>query len=186
MKRLGTLVVMFSAASALSALMAQAPAAAPAAAAAKPDMTTLVGSQAALYQQVTSVILKSAEKMPEENFAFKPTPEVRSFGQLLGHIADAQYFFCAGVKGEKVTPKGVEKSMTTKADLKKALTEAFEYCGAAYSITDADAATVAAFMGKRTKLGILSFNTAHNFEHYGNLVTYMRMKGLVPPSSEGR
>jgi len=133
-------------------------------------------------------ILKSAEKMPEENYAFKPTPDVRSYGQILGHIADAQYLFCSAALGETNPAPGIEKSKTTKADLVKALNDAFAYCDKAYDgMTDAHAADMIKFFGReQAKLSVLAFNNAHDFEHYGNLVTYLRLKGLVPPSSEQR
>jgi uncharacterized damage-inducible protein DinB len=125
--------------------------------------------------------------MPEENFSFKPTPEVRSFGSLLGHVADAQYGFCGAVKGESKR-LGIEKSKTSQADLVAALKDAFAYCEDAFkTLTDATAAEkVKFFGGEWTKLEVLNFDIAHNFEHYGNMVTYMRIKGLVPPSSEPR
>ena len=141
-----------------------------------------------LYNMVKNNLVKAAEKMPEENYSFKPTPEVRSFGQIVGHVADAQYLFCSVVRGEKNPAPGIEKSKTTKADLVKALNDGFAYCDKAYNaMTDAQAAEMVKFFGQdRAKLTVLSFNIAHDDEHYGNLVTYMRMKGLVPPSSEQR
>ena len=141
-----------------------------------------------IYNMVKNNVIKAAEKMPEENYAFKPTPEVRSFGQLVGHVADAQYTFCSAALGEKNPAPGVEKSKTTKADLAQALSAAFAYCDKAYDgMTDAHAAEIIKFFGReQAKLTVLSFNNAHNDEHYGNMVTYMRMKGLVPPSSENR
>ncbi|PYT29910.1 MAG: DinB family protein [Acidobacteria bacterium] len=141
-----------------------------------------------IYSIVKNNVVKAAEKMPEENYAFKPTPEVRSFGQLVGHVADAQYMFCSATLGEKSPALGIEKSKTTKADLVQALNAAFAYCDKAYEgMTDAHAAEMVKFFGReQAKLTVLSFNNAHNDEHYGNMVTYMRMKGLVPPSSEGR
>ena len=141
-----------------------------------------------IYNIVKNNVVKAAEKMPEENYAFKPTPEVRSFGQILGHVADAQYGFCSAALGEKNPAPGIEKSKTTKGDLVQALNEAFAYCDKAYSgMTDAHAAELVKFFGRElAKLTVLSFNSSHTDEHYGNLVTYMRMKGLVPPSSENR
>lgn len=141
-----------------------------------------------LFNMTKTNLVKAAEKMPEEHYSFRPTPEVRTFGQLVGHVADAQYLFCGAVKGGEVPKPGVEKSKTSKADLVAALKEAMAYCDATYSgLTDADAATNVKFFGReRTKLSVLNFNMGHNFEHYGNIVTYMRIKGLVPPSSEGR
>jgi uncharacterized damage-inducible protein DinB len=140
----------------------------------------------AMYTGVKNNIVRAAEKMPEENYAFKPTPEVRSFAQLLGHIADAQYLFCSPVLGEKNPAPGIEKSKSAKADLAEALKAAFAYCDKAYDAqTDAAAAEMVTFFGsQRPKLGVLDFNVSHNNEHYGNIVTYMRLKNLVPPSSE--
>ncbi|MBL8174112.1 MAG: DinB family protein [Bryobacterales bacterium] len=141
-----------------------------------------------LHDGVRNNILRAAEKMPEEEYAFKPTPDVRSFAQLIGHIADTQYLFCAPVKEEKKGPPGIEKSKTAKADLVAALKEAFDYCDTAYAAMD-DAKVVAPikFFGReRSKLAVLNFNSSHNNEHYGNIVTYMRLKSLVPPSSERR
>jgi uncharacterized damage-inducible protein DinB len=161
------------------ALGAQAPA---------PAQNPIAAGQKMLYSMVKNYIIRSAEKMPEENYAFKPTPEVRSFGQLIGHVADAQYMFCSAVSGKASPPPGVEKSKTTKADLVQAVKEAFAYCDPVYDgMTDAQAgATVKFFGGDQAKVTVLAFNTTHNDEHYGNIVTYLRLKGIVPPSSELR
>jgi|SRR5579871_561425 len=148
----------------------------------------LSGGIRGIYNISKNNVVRAAEKMPEENYAFKPTPEVRSFGQIVGHVADAQYLFCSAALGEKNPAPGIEKSKTSKADLVSALNDAFAYCDKAFdATTDAHAADMVKFFGQdRTKLSILAFDTAHNMEHYGNLVTYMRIKGLVPPSSEPR
>jgi uncharacterized damage-inducible protein DinB len=148
----------------------------------------LSGGIKGIYNISRANVLRAAEKMPEEDYSFKPTPEVRSFGQIIGHIADAQYRFCSVALGETDPAPGIEKSKTTKADLVKALSDALTYCDKAYSaMTDAHAADMVKFFGRdQPKLAILAFNSAHNMEHYGNLVTYMRIKGLVPPSSEPR
>ena len=129
--------------------------------------------------------MKSAEKMPESNYAFKPSPEVRNYGAILGHLADDQYFFCSAAKGEKKDTK-IEKEVTSKAALMEELNKAFAYCDEAYdALTDAQGPTMMKFgRGERSLSGILNFNVAHDFEHYGNLITYLRIKGLVPPSSE--
>ncbi len=148
----------------------------------------IAAGQKMLHSMIKNNIIRSAEKMPEENYAFKPTPEVRSFGALLGHVADAQYLFCSAVSGKTSPAPGVEKSKTAKADLVQALKDAFAYCDPVYDgLTDADAGTMVKFFGgDQAKVTVLAFNTAHNNEHYGNIVTYLRMKGLVPPSSEPR
>jgi uncharacterized damage-inducible protein DinB len=137
------------------------------------------------YTTIKGFVVRAAEKMPESNYTFKPAPEVRTFGQVVGHIADDQYFFCGTAKGDNKESK-IEKTATSKADLVAQLKQAFAYCDAVYDgFTDAHAAEkVKTFAGERTKLSMLDFNTAHMYEHYGNIVTYMRIKGLVPPSSE--
>lgn len=132
-------------------------------------------------------IVKSAEQMPEEHYSFKPTPDVRSFGQLLGHIANANYMICSRATGaENPNKANVEQTMTSKADLSKAVAESFAFCEAQLdAMTDAKGAEmIELFGGKQPRLNALHFNNAHNMEHYGNIVTYMRMKGLVPPSSQ--
>jgi uncharacterized damage-inducible protein DinB len=133
-------------------------------------------------------ILGSVDKIPEDLWSFQPTKEVRTVAQLFAHVADAQYEFCGVAAEGKSVAKDIEKTRKTKAEIVPALKEAFAYCDAAYAkMTDADAAVLVNFGGMRiTKLGVMDFNTAHNMEHYGNLVTYMRIKGIVPPSSEPR
>jgi uncharacterized damage-inducible protein DinB len=144
-----------------------------------------------LWTQIKTNLVKAAEKMPEENYSFKPTPDVRSFGQLIGHVTDAHYGFCTGAMDASAAKKGpgAEKGLTSKADLVAALKASVEYCDGAYnSLTDATLASKGKLFGRmeRTYNNILSFNVAHDNEHYGNIVTYMRLKTLVPPSSEGR
>lgn len=138
------------------------------------------------YGQVKAWLLASAEKMPEENYNFHPTDAVRSFGQVVGHVADAQYLFCSVVLGEKNPGLKIEQTKTSKADLIAALKDAFAYCDKAYDgMTDASAVQLVKFFGGDTpKLSVLSVNIAHGAEHYGNIVTYMRLKNIVPPSSE--
>jgi len=139
-----------------------------------------------VYDGVQKVVLRSAEKMPEENYSFKPVDTVRSYGQVLGHIADAQYLFCSIALGEKNPEPKNEQTKTSKADLIAALNNAFAYCNKAYdAMTDATASQTLSLFGKDApRLGVLSVNTMHSVEHYGNLVTYMRMKNIVPPTSE--
>jgi uncharacterized damage-inducible protein DinB len=138
------------------------------------------------YARAKDVLLRSAEKMPEENYKFKPTDSVRSYGQIVGHVADAQYIFCSIALGEKNPAPNIEKTKTSKADLIAALKEGFAYCDKAYEgMTDASGAQMTKLFGNDApKFGALEVNNMHNLEHYGNLVTYMRMKNIVPPSSE--
>ncbi len=141
-----------------------------------------------LYEMVKNNIVKSAEKVPEEHYSFKPAPEVKTFAQMLGHVADANYTFCSAVLGEKSPSPGVEKTMSTKVQIVPAVKAAFAYCDKAYQkMNDAEAVkTITFFRREMAKATVLGFNSFHTMEHYGNLVTYMRIKGIVPPSSEGR
>lgn len=141
-----------------------------------------------VYSVVKKMLLRAAEKMPEEHYGFKPVETVRSYGEIVGHVADAQYYFCSVALGQKNPSLKIEKSKHSKAELIAALQDAFVYCDKAYdSLTDAQAADVVKMMGMDTpKLFTLTTNATHMVEHYGNLVTYMRAKGLVPPSSEPR
>lgn len=138
------------------------------------------------YGFVKSNLLGSAEKMPEESYGFRPTESVRTFGQVVGHVADSQYFFCSKVLGEESPGGNIEKGKTSKADLVASLKAAFAYCDRAYEgMTDASGSeTVKLFRRDMAKRDALTANTMHGVEHYGNLVVYLRMKNLVPPSSE--
>ena len=147
--------------------------------------TGAVAGIGTVYTVAKGNIVKAAEQMSEENYSFKATPEVRSFGQLVGHVANANYMFCAMVLGEK-SPNSTDFEKTTaKADLVQAIKDSFAYCDKAYAISDAAAtANVDLFGMKTNKIGVLSFNSGHDMEHYGNMVTYFRLKGMVPPSSQ--
>lgn len=153
-----------------------------------PAANLAVSSSKDLWMDFTSNITKSAEQMPESNYSFKPVATVRSFGQLVGHVAGAQYMLCALALGEPARAEGdVEDKVTTKAGLVAALKASTEYCQRAYAQTDAaSAAPIKLFGQDRTRLYALIMNAAHNAEHYGNLVTYIRVKGMVPPSSQPR
>ena len=145
-----------------------------------------VNSVKPLYDMAKGWIIASAEKVPEEHYSFKPTPEVRSFGQLLGHVANASYMFCSGATGGSSPSSGDAEELTSKAELVAAVKAAFAYCDEAYAMTDATAMeSVSFFQQTNTRLWVLAFNVSHDFEHYGNMVTYMRLKGIVPPSSAG-
>ena len=138
------------------------------------------------YARIQANLVNAAEKMPEENYAFKPTDSVRSYGQIVGHVADAQYMFCSTALGETNPGLKIEQTKTTKADLVAALKDAIAYCDKAYnSMTDVSGAQmVKLFNTDMPKFGALSINNIHDMEHYGNLATYMRMKNIVPPTSE--
>ena len=135
------------------------------------------------YTGIKNNLLKMAEKMPEENYSFKPTPDIRTFGQLVGHIADSQMRGCSAINGEPKQAGAASK--TSKADLEAALKASFDECDKAYdSLTD-DSAAKMIKLGQResTKLGALARNVIHDNEEYGYMSVYLRLKGIVPPSS---
>jgi uncharacterized damage-inducible protein DinB len=142
------------------------------------------------WNSVKNYYLKSADEMPEANYAFKPTDKVRSFGEIIAHVAGANYEICAGARGEK--PKYAEdyfeKNAKTKDDIVKAAKDSVEYCDAAFkAATDRNlGALVPAPFGppKQPRASLLILNVGHVNEHYGNLVTYFRLKDMVPPSSQ--
>jgi uncharacterized damage-inducible protein DinB len=146
----------------------------------------LVNSERGVYGFVSAALIASAEKMPEASYPFQPTPEIRTFAQLVGHAADGQYIFCSMAMGVKNPTPSIEKSVTAKADLVQALKDAVAYCNKTYAgLTDAKATEMTKMLGRDApRLTVLSLNTAHSDEHYGNMVTYLRLKGIVPPTSE--
>jgi uncharacterized damage-inducible protein DinB len=146
---------------------------------------TAVSTARLLWEPVIAYITTVAEELPEGKYSFKPTPEVRSFGEMFGHVAGAQYMFCAAATGEPPRQENdIEKSKKTKADLVAALKASTEYCNKAYAQDDRAAqGKIKLFGQERSRLHALGMNATHNAEHYGNLVTYMRINKMVPPSS---
>ncbi len=152
------------------------------------------------YSLIKGIVTGTAAAMLEENYGFRPTQgqDVRSFGQFVGHLADANYRMCSIVNGQDPPMEsGIERSATTKAALTKVLAESFAYCDKTYAdMTDAAGKALVKFDagGEGTRQGplqvpqltALAFHVQHAFEHYGNLVTYMRMKKVVPPTSQLR
>jgi uncharacterized damage-inducible protein DinB len=149
---------------------------------ANPIATVLKGQ----YDGVIELVVRAAEKMPEANYGFKPTPEVRSFGELVSHVISNNLLMCSAGLGEMPPPAAadVRSATTPKADLQHALQVAIAYCSRAYEQTDEQLAQSAPERRVVVRMQPLMWNAGHNYEHYGNMVTYMRMKGLVPPSSE--
>jgi uncharacterized damage-inducible protein DinB len=138
------------------------------------------------FTGISSFVTRSADKIPENLYSFRATPEVRTIAQLFGHIADAYFAMCSSAAGSKPPQSGFEKSATTKAALVKALADGVSYCQTVMDgMTDQKGAeSVPFYFGPTPRLGILYFVTTHTYEHYGNLVTYMRLNKIVPPSSE--
>ena len=145
-----------------------------------------VGAAKGMWQAFTNYLTSAAEQMPEKDYAFRPTHDVRTFGQMIGHVAGAQAMICAAALGEKGGAEDdIEKTATTKAALLAALRNTTQYCERAYAQTDAAVAGSAMLFGRpMIRLNALVLNATHNAEHYGNLVTYMRIRGMTPPSSQ--
>ena len=150
-----------------------------------PSMASVVKS---MHTTIQRDLAEAAQAMPADEYSFKPTPEVRSFAELISHVALANLFFCAQVQGERPAALASIGKLTDKAGLVKALNESFSYCDAVYgATTDENFGQLIKFPGaKPSEAGrgaVLFFNTTHNNEHYGNIVVYMRLKGHVPPST---
>jgi len=143
-----------------------------------------------------NTLMRSAEKMPEENYDMRPGPqqEVRTFGQQLGHLANYNFLWCSQAKGEKNPNAGNDlQKLTTKAEFMKALNDAFAYCDGVYSaLTDASGTEMVDITqenGRQTRnlrMALLILNYGHNNEIYGSVVSYMRIKSIVPSASEPR
>ena len=137
-------------------------------------------------ETIRSLVLRTAEKVPENLYEFKPTAEVRSIAGLLGHIADGNHLLCGLAGTGKTVVDQSNAKKTTRADLVAGLKASFAACDQVFAdTTDANATTPVDFFGqKQTRFGMLAISNSHMWEHYGNLVTYMRLKNIVPPSSE--
>ena len=146
----------------------------------------LVADGKQVFTPIKNNLVKLAEKMPADLYEFKPAPEMRSFGALMAHIADAQTRNCSAASGE--TKAATAASKTSKDDLVAALKESMATCDSAWaSLTEANALIMTKFRnGERSKLGIMMYNNVHSNEEYGYASVYLRVKGIVPPSSEGK
>jgi|SRR5581483_6377916 len=149
-----------------------------------------VGIAAGLQRQYAALktnLTQSAEKMPEADYGFKPTPEIRSFGQLWGHVANAQFAQCAQAKGVPNPNAENLEQKTTKAEIVKALADSFAFCDDVFSsLTDETASQpLAGGRGGPTARSVVLLGLiAHGNEMYGIGTVYLRLKGLVPPSTE--
>jgi uncharacterized damage-inducible protein DinB len=125
-------------------------------------------------------IMKSAEAMPESQYSYRPTKDVRSFAEILNHVGDISYILCSNVKGEASPAMAAAKD--SKAEIMAYVKGAFDYCDGVYSgFNDAHLNDPADFWGHKTnKMFILTQVGNHDALHYGNLVTYLRLNGVVP------
>lgn len=139
-----------------------------------------------IYDVVKNNLIQMAEVMPEENYSFQPTPDIRTFAQMVAHVADAQARLCSAATGQ---PKSLDAaSKTSKADLVAALKESSAMCDAAWntlgSVTAYETIKVGPY--ERSKLATLEYNSVHSNEEYGYMAVYLRLKGIVPPSTANR
>jgi uncharacterized damage-inducible protein DinB len=150
---------------------------------------SMAASLKSMHQVIRRNLAEGAAAMPADEYSFKPTPQVRSFAELVGHVINGNMYFCSQARGEKPTFGGDYSKTTDKAALVKALNDALAYCDATYDgTTDANVNQAVGVQGRgnsqaTTRGLVLMFNTTHNNEHYGNLVVYMRLKNHVPPST---
>ena len=140
----------------------------------------------ARYAQVKGFVIKAAEAMPAENYSFKPTPDIRTFARVVNHVTEAQFHSCGALNGATGPAKTVPPETADKATIVEALKASFAECDTAYgALTDAGMTEmVQVGQAKRSRLGIAWGNVSHDNEQYATLALYMRLKGLVPPSSE--
>jgi uncharacterized damage-inducible protein DinB len=152
---------------------------------------SLAGGAKAMHAAIRRNLAEASENMPADEYAFRPTPQIRTSGQIIGHVIDSNFFFCSQVAGEKSPATADYEQITAKAALVKALNDSLVYCDRVYAAT-----TDANFMqpvqiahvdgmgsNNTVRDAVLMYNIAHNNEHYGNLAVYMRLKDHFPPST---
>jgi len=152
---------------------------------------SMAGSAKAMHAMIRRDLAEAAENMPADEYSFRPTPQVRTFGQIIGHVVDANFFFCSQAAGEKSPATADYEQITDKAALVKALNDSLVYCDRVYAATtDANfiqpmqiVHVVGTGSTNTVRGAVLMYNITHNNEHYGNLAVYMRLKGHVPPST---
>ena len=137
------------------------------------------------YKTIRQNLVEAAQAMPEEHYGFRLTPEQRPFGEWIGHTAMGNLMYCAIVKGETPPDTGRLHQLTAKADLVEAIQKSFDYCDKALKgMTDQKALGEITVGGKKVYpvQGMIGLVASGN-EHYGNLVGYLRSKGITPPST---
>ncbi len=146
------------------------------------------------YARVKGFILKSADEMPAEDYSYKPTPDIRTFARVLNHVTEAQQHVCSAINqpasklndGVAHPAAKIPPETADKATIVAALKDSFAECDTAYaSLTNANVGDmIQAGPVKRSRIGMLWGNASHDNEQYATLALYLRLKGLVPPSSE--
>jgi hypothetical protein len=173
--------MMFAVALCVSAASAQGPAQEP---------VSLTMSLQRSYAAIKNNLTLAADKLPEADYGFKPSSmaEVRTYGQLFGHVANAQFNACSAARGVPNPNMGVNNEQkTARAEIIKALADSFTFCDPAFAaLTEASGAEIVAQgRGMMARSAILAGLIAHSNEMYGTAGVYMRAKNVVPPSSEG-
>lgn len=152
-----------------------------------PSMATSLNN---MHMAIRRNLIESAEAMPAGDYSFKPTPQIRSCAELLAHVAMANYYMCSMARSEAMpVMENYERTITDKAAMVKALGAALAYCDGVFKeTTDANVNQAVKVAGpgggaQTTRGQVLMFSTTHNNEHYGNVILYLRLKGIVPPST---
>jgi uncharacterized damage-inducible protein DinB len=150
--------------------------------------TSAVATMKAMHATIARNLNEGAAMMTEDEYSFRPTPETRTFAELVGHLANSNAFFCAQARGERPPTTINYEKVSDRAELMMGLSDALAYCDTAVSgTTDANLSSMVKLIGpgdhQTARGSVLAFNTTHNNEHYGNMVVYLRLKGHVPPSS---
>jgi hypothetical protein len=181
MKRICTLSALaaLSISTALSAQMAHGPTAPAPYAGPAAEVTTS-------FSRLKVNVIKAAEKMPAEDYQFKGTPDIRTYARVVNHITEAQSHTCSTLSGGKFDPAMVPADTADKATIVAALKASYDLCDKAYAtLTDANIAEgLQNGPAKRSRIGMAWGNVSHDNEQYAILSLYLRLKGLVPPTSE--
>jgi len=171
----------------LSAFQGQPPAQSP-----PPPPTSTAVEVNAMYTNIANFITRSLAMVPADKMTWQPTPETRSYARMFAHIIDDNNGACAAMAGVTPNPPRVDTGAAgnwaadkmAKADLEKGLADSVALCQKAFA--SINQTNMMEAQGRRTKIGALIYNTSHINEHYGNLVTMLRLNGMVPPSSGGK
>lgn len=152
-----------------------------------------VAAARGVFMVPAGFVRRALEQLPDSLLSFRPTPEVRSLGELFAHVADGEHLFCSLALGEPMMNAGVEQAFKTgtgtlaqkKAAIQEGLRTGMAHCDKAYAQQDAGVQGTVNFFGNTvSRMWMLGMNGAHDYEHYGNIVTYLRLKGITPPSSQ--
>ena len=138
------------------------------------------------YERLKPNVIKAAEKMPADQYGYKPTPEIRSFARVVNHVTEAQFHTCTTLNGGTFDPKSVPGDDAGKDAVLAGLKASFAECDKAYAaLTSANVTeALTAGQGKRSRIGMAWGNVSHDNEQYAELSTYLRLKNLVPPTGE--